>query len=41
MKEKGTEANFAYEHKEDDNPDGPEDHNNTTNLDVCDFLINE
>ncbi|KAJ9547677.1 hypothetical protein OSB04_020220 [Centaurea solstitialis] len=33
MKEKGTEANFAYEHKEDDNPDGPEDHNNTTNLD--------
>ncbi|KAJ9547132.1 hypothetical protein OSB04_019675 [Centaurea solstitialis] len=31
---KGTEANFAYEYKEDDNPDGPEDHNNATYLDV-------
>ncbi|KAJ9551943.1 hypothetical protein OSB04_015988 [Centaurea solstitialis] len=35
---KGAEANFAYEHKDDDNPDGPEDHNNATHLDVDDFL---
>ncbi|KAJ9557573.1 hypothetical protein OSB04_012187 [Centaurea solstitialis] len=35
---KGAEVNFAYEHKDDDNPDGPEDHNNTTHLDVSDFL---
>ncbi|KAJ9561315.1 hypothetical protein OSB04_006475 [Centaurea solstitialis] len=34
----GTKANFAYEHKDDDNPDGPEDHNNTTNLDNMDCL---
>ncbi|KAJ9556307.1 hypothetical protein OSB04_010921 [Centaurea solstitialis] len=38
MKEKGTETNFANEYKEDDNPDGPEDHNNTTNLDNMDCL---
>ncbi|KAJ9539332.1 hypothetical protein OSB04_032065 [Centaurea solstitialis] len=38
---KGAEVNFAYEHKDDDNPDGPEDHNNATHLDVGDFLANE
>ncbi|KAJ9547214.1 hypothetical protein OSB04_019757 [Centaurea solstitialis] len=38
MKEKETKANFAYEHKDDDNPDDPEDHNNTTNLDNMDCL---
>ncbi|KAJ9539494.1 hypothetical protein OSB04_032227 [Centaurea solstitialis] len=35
---KGAEVNFAYEHKDDDNPDGPEDHNNATHLDNMDCL---
>ena len=38
---KGAEVNFTYEHKDIDRPDGAEDHNNTTHLDVGDFLINE
>ena len=38
---KGAEVNLTYEYKCDDNPDGPEDHNNATDLNAEDFLINK
>ncbi|KAI3735381.1 hypothetical protein L6452_14877 [Arctium lappa] len=36
---KGAQVNYTYEQNE--SPDGPEDHNKATHLDVGDFVINE